>query len=424
MTYPKKALRTASALMMATALVAGPLAAQEAKTITVATHYTPEQMGAVLECFDQYEAEHPGISIEFQQASYRDFLQTILTARIGGTSPDIYNIYSVWAPQLADAGTLSEPPADVQEWIRSAYGDGTVGAATINGTLYGIPTELSVYQLMYNKKILAEAGFDAPPATWDELMEIAAATTTLDDQGNIEVAGYAYGPSVANATHVFYSQMYAEGVPPYTEDFRGTNFTTPEAIAILEGQRALFANGYTATGVESDDFNASGAAMITMANWTKSSLQNAYGDAFEDTVGVAPIPTHSGPGGAMLYSFLWAVDSSSDVKDESWELLTWLNTQQSEGNLSCTGQMMSDLGALTGNLADLSLMDTDDAFTKPFVDAVESGAAQTQPNVWQAAENDRILRSYIEQVWSGDMSAEDAMEAADAEITAILGEQG
>ena len=84
-------------------------------------------------------------------------LDTGSKSRIGGTSPDIYNIYSIWAPQLAAAGALAEPPAAVQDWIRGAYGEGTVGAATINGTLWGIPTELSVYQLLYNKKLLEAA---------------------------------------------------------------------------------------------------------------------------------------------------------------------------------------------------------------------------------------------------------------------------
>lgn len=132
-----------SALTAATALVAPSVAAAET-TITGATHYNQEQMGPLLACFDQYTAENPDIKIEFQQAAYGDFLQTILTSRVGGTSPDIYNIYSVWAPQLADAGTLDEPSDEMKDWIRANYGEGSVGAATINGTLWGIPTELSV----------------------------------------------------------------------------------------------------------------------------------------------------------------------------------------------------------------------------------------------------------------------------------------
>jgi len=159
-----------------------------------------------------------------------------------------------------------------------------------------------------------------------------------------------------------------------------------------------------------------------MANWNKAELQAAFGDEFDATVGVAPIPADGGSG-TMLYSFFWAVDSSSDVQAEAWDLLTWLNTAQDGKPLSCTGEMLNDLGALSGNLADLSAMDTSDAFTAPFVAAIESGAAKSQPNVWQAAEVDRILRSYIEQVWAGNMTAADAMAAADAEVTAILAEQ-
>ncbi|PRY19526.1 carbohydrate ABC transporter substrate-binding protein (CUT1 family) [Aliiruegeria haliotis] len=409
------------AALLASSALAAPAQAAD-KTITIATHYNQEQMAPLLACFDQYEAENPGTEIVFQQASYRDFLQTIMTARVGGTSPDIYNIYSIWAPQLADAGTLAEPPADIAEFVNANYGEGTVGAATINGTLYGIPTELSVYQLFYNKKILAEAGYDAPPATWDELAEIAAKVTKKNDQGNITVAGYTYGPSVANAVHVFYSQMFAAGVAPYSDDFRKTNFLDPEAIRIVERQGKLFADGSTSNSVTTDDFAANGAAMAIMANWQKSSMMDAFGDEFENTVGIAPIPHDGGDPGTMLYSFFWAVDSASKHPEESWALLEWLNSQR-DGGLSCTGQMLNDLGALTGNLGDLEAMETDDSFTKPFVDAIESGAAKSQPNIWQASENDRILRSYIEKVWAGQMSAEDALSAADAEVTAILAEQ-
>ena len=400
-----------------------PAAAQDT-TIQIATHYNQDQMAPLTECFREYEAQNPGVAIEHQQASYRDFLQTILTARVGGTSPDIYNIYSIWAPQLAAAGVLAEPPEDVAAMIRENYGEGTVGAATIGGTLYGIPTELSVYQLVYNRKLLEEAGYDEPPGTWAELKDAAAAITQTNDQGNITVAGYTYGPTEANAVHPFLSQLYAEGVQPFGEDLRTSNLDDPKAVEILERQGELFEEGITSTAVETDDFAAGGAAMAIMANWNKAGFEEAFGDEFEETVGVAPIPNEEGSDpGTMLYSFLWAVDAGSDVQEEAWDLLEWLNTAQEGQEMSCTGRMLAELGALTGNLDDLAAMDTDDAFTAPFVEAVETGAAVSQPNVWQSAEIERLLRSYIEQVWAGRLSAEDALAQADAEIQSILDEQ-
>ena len=73
-----------------------------------------------------------------------------------------------------------------------------------------------------------------------------------------------------------------------------------------------------------DNFASNAVAMQISANWNKFGWQEAFGDQFADTVGVAPIPT-DGPGGTMLYSFLWAVDATSDAKEEAWDLLRFLN---------------------------------------------------------------------------------------------------
>jgi multiple sugar transport system substrate-binding protein len=415
--------RTIAALAASAATLAATGAlAQEARTIQVATHYTEEQAAPLLACFDAYEAEHPGITVEHQVTAYGDFLQTILTSRVGGTAPDIYNVYSVWVPQLASAGALEPPPEAVADFIAQGYEPATVEAATVNGQLWGIPTELSVYALLYNKNLLAEAGFDAPPRTWAELREAAEAITRTNDQGNIDVGGYAYGTSVAEGVHPFYAQMFAAGVPPFAEDGRSTNLTSPEAIQILSDQAALFADGITSNATVVDNFPAGAVGMQVSANWNKLGLQEAFGEAFADTVGVAPIPT-DGPGGTMLYSFLWAVDATSDAKEESWDLLQYLSTPR-EGGLSCTGEAMAALGSFTGNSSDLAIMtEGADEFDRAFIEEVTSGRAVTQPNIWQAAEVDRILRGYIDQAWSGSMGAEDALTAADAEIQAILDEQ-
>ncbi|WP_210530134.1 ABC transporter substrate-binding protein [Rubellimicrobium arenae] len=406
-----------------TALLAGALSAQEARTIQVATHYTQEQAAPLLACFEAYEAEHPGITIEHQQTAYGDFLQTILTSRVGGTAPDIYNVYSVWVPQLASAGVLEPPPAGVADFITQNYSPATVGAATIGGQLWGIPTELSIYALVYNRKLLEQAGYGEPPRTWAELREIAQKITTTNDQGNIDVGGYAYGTSVAEGVHPFYAQMFAEGVAPFAEDGRSTNLTSPEAVKVLSEQAALFADGITSNAITVDNFASGAVAMQISANWNKFGWQEAFGDQFADTVGVAPIPHDGGEGGTMLYSFLWAVDATSDAKEESWDLLSYLNTPRADG-LSCTGEMLAGMGAFSGNTADLERMTAGgDAFDKAYVEEVTSGRAVTQPNIWQAAEADRILRGYIDQAWAGSLSAEEALASADAEIQAILDEQ-
>lgn len=84
--------------------------------------------------------------------------------------------------------------------------------------------------------------------------------------------------------------------------------------------------------------------------------------------------------------------------------------------------MLVSPGSLTANKADLAASQADfgDTFTAPFVEALRSRRAVSDPNVAQTAEVDRVLRKQIEEAWLGRMSPADALAKADAEITDLL----
>lgn len=410
---------------LAVALIAAdPAQAQPVTSIRIATHYNAQQIAPLAACFRRYEALHPGTRIVHQQVSYADFFQTLLISRAGRTPVDIYNLYSIWAPQLIGTGALDAPPADVQRFVQDSYSPATIGAATLRGQTWGIPSAVSAYQLVYNKRLLAAAGFRAPPRTWAQLTRMGAAITRRNRQHNILVAGFAFGPSVSNSTHVFYSQMYAAGVAPYTADLRATNLRSPTAVKVLGEQVALFRRGIASNSVAALDFGGGAVGMTVIANWQKDNLGAALGNRFAGTVGVAPIPT-DGPGGTMIYTFFWGVDAASRNKRAAWDLLRWLNSPQDKQGLSCTGSMLAGMGDLTGNRSDLVAMRnrTADAFSQQYIAALRSPGAVSQPNLWHAEEVDRVLKYYIELAWAGRMMPAAALGKADDEIRAILAEQ-
>jgi multiple sugar transport system substrate-binding protein len=416
-------LRTTLLLASGCLCFGGPALAQQ-KTITIATHYTEDQMRPLTACFRRYETENPGIKIVHQQATFRDFLQTILTSRIGGRSPDIYGIYSIWGVQLVSNGVLAEPPADIARFIQSEYEPRTVDAATVEGKVWGIPAEVSTYLLVYNKKLLAQAGYAAPPKTLDELTEMAAKITRRDAQGKITVAGYAFGPTPANAVHPFRTLLFSRGVQLFRDDLRTTNLTSPAAVEILTKQAEMFRSNTTNASVQVRDFPSGSVGMMITANWFKDTLRQGLGDKFEETVGVAPIP-----GGAdwrtYQYSFYYGVDARSPSKSESWRLLRWLNTPQEAGKRSCVGDMLTTMGGLTANRADnaASQSEINDPFTRPYVEAISSGRAISEKNVPQASEIEVTLRGAIEEAWLGRKSPQDALTAANAQIESVLQEQ-
>ena len=404
-----------------TFLLFGLLASVQAQTITIATHYPPESIAILEPCFATYEEQNPDITINHQQITYGDYLQTILTARLGGQSPDIYNVYSIWGAQLVENNVLAEPPEEIVSFVQDNYVDSTVNAATIQDQLWGVPGEVSNYMLIYNKKLLQEAGYDAPPTTWDELNEIAQATSKTNAQGQVTQAGYVAGETVAEVVHPFLTLLYSKGVQLFNEDFTATNLNTPEALESLQQQVELFQEGAASPSLVADDFNSGLVAMQIQPVWLESQLRAAFGDAFQDTIGVSQIPQGE-DWRSLQYAFFTAVDNSSDVQEEAWDFLQWLNTSQEEGQPSCMGRMLVDLGALTANQTDIENAQGElgDFFTQPFADALDKSI--TEPNVVQASEIERILQTYIQRAWRGEIAPEDALSQADSEITRILSE--
>jgi multiple sugar transport system substrate-binding protein len=402
----------------------GAQATAQQRTITVAAHYTAGQMRPLVACYREYERQNPSIRIVYQQSAISDYMQTVMTGRLAGTSPDIYNVYSFWAGQMIDAGLLAEPPTNIQNLVRDHYLPSTVEGVRAHGRLWGIPAEISTYMLVYNKHLLEQAGYDAPPRTWEELRQIARKMTRRNERNNVTTAGFAFGPTVANAVHPFMSLLLARGIQPIGADSSSTGLSSPEALAVLTGMSRLFADGAASNAVTVRDFPSGTVGMAIVANWFKDTLRQGLGDGFVDSVGVAPIPADGAEWHTLQYSFFWGVDSRSRNKEQAWALLHWLNTPREPGSRSCTGEMLVRLGALTGNRSDIdaSSNEMEDDFSRPFVEALSSGRAVALPNVQRMTEIQQVLRNNIEKAWSGSVSPAQALRQADREIAPLLAE--
>ena len=394
------------------------IATAQSAPLSVAMHYTQEQAAPLIACLNDYDAD--GVTAEYQQISYGDYLQTVLTGRLAGQAPDIYNVYSIWAAQMVDNGVLAKPPGEVDDFVRDGYSGGTVDAATIDGTLWGVPTEVSVYMLVSNMALLRDAGYDAPPSTWDELRDMAKAITTRNNQDRIDKAGFAFAKSSSGAglVHPFYALMYSEGEMIYSDDRSSANFDSAAAIGTANLMADMVEDGITDLTVDAYDFPAGGIGMMMMANWYESAIREGFGDRFDDDVMVSPIPMGD-DWKTMQYAFFMGVDSGSDQVDASWDLVEYLNAPR-DGGPSCMAQMLDGLGALTASTADTAALPEADAFTAPFVAALADENAISQPNVMQASEIEGMLAKTLEEVMSGDTDSKTALTELNSDVEEIL----
>ena len=390
-------------------------------TLTILTHYTDAQRAPLTACLAEYEREHQDVHIVHHQAEIEDYLQTILTGRLSGMSPDIYNIYSLWGAQLIQSGMLAKPPPDVSHLIATAYAPSTLQSIQVAGEVWGIPTEVSTFMLIYNKKLFRQFGITAPPRDWNEVVVDAAKITQRNKMGKITTAGFAVGPTTGGSVYPFGALLLSHGTTLFTPKMDGTNLSTDQAYNVLNDEISLFKRGITDNTIQVRDFPSGAVGMMIFANWYKAVLQQAFGAALNDTVGVAAIP--AGPDWRTLqYAFFWAVDADSPNKVAAWNLLSWLNSPQTENKPSCTGVMLGKLGALTGNINDVATNTDDfgDAFTRPFADAITSGRAGSLPNALRSSDILDNLRLMVGKALSQAETPQAALQAADQEITALL----
>ncbi len=399
-------------------------------TLTMLTHWgTEDQLAAQQTIIDAYMSEHPDVAIELVTVDFGELRTKIITGRTAGISADVYHFYHLWLPDFVNSGVLAEPPQDSLTYIDDNVAQGTIDAvSTSDGQTWGYPTEVNPYLLVYNKRLLAEAGYDAPPSNWEELKEIAAAITQVDDTGAISQVGLGVMPGWdSGIVHPFSALLFSNGGNYLSADRTVAEFNSPQGIETLQLYADLVANGGTDASINGlGNFPSGTVGMVIMAPWWRATLRAAEGIDFDTEVGVAEIPV--GPSGdapsSIAYTWLFAVDSSSPNKAAAWDFIHWMNAEHNEGTGSAIGDfLVNTLGAIPSFDHDQAAFadSMSDHYVSAFVEA--SAYARPEQIVAGGQEIKTLLQVEIEAVLAGMTTPEDALASVEMQANAILEEQ-
>ncbi|MBI4833086.1 MAG: extracellular solute-binding protein [Candidatus Lindowbacteria bacterium] len=100
--------------------------------------------------------------------------------------PDLALVERQAIPLLADAGAivpLDEFPESFRSRCLVDLSDTAVSYGIFGGRLYGIPTHLNPFVLIYNPSLLREVGLVEPPSDWGSLSDLANGIRTADRPG-------------------------------------------------------------------------------------------------------------------------------------------------------------------------------------------------------------------------------------------------
>jgi len=146
----------------------------------------PAAIEATKEIVDAWNDDNPDIQVEIVQAPTDSLDDKLTTQFAGEVAPDIIHYEVLGIVPFARDGYL----ADLSELLSKETIDdidpGVLASVTVDDQMIGAPTELQTYVVFANKKLLEAAGVEIPTGdsmTWDELDEIAKATTSGDVHG-------------------------------------------------------------------------------------------------------------------------------------------------------------------------------------------------------------------------------------------------
>lgn len=373
----------------------------------------------------EFNAENPDIQVEaVYTGNYDDTVTAIQTAIQGGNAPDLF--VSLATQRFTMASTKMAMPLDdliaadpegqafVDDFI-----DGFMLDSYVDGQTYSIPFQRSTMVMFYNKDAFNEVGLDpeAPPANWTEMVEYAQKLTNDKRYGvgialNSGSAQWAFtGFSLENCTN---------GVGLMNPNGKEVYFNTPENIEALQlwldlqNKYNCMAPGIVQWTDLPTQFLAGEVAMIYH---TTGNLTNIKNNATFD-FGVCFMPAGRQYGAPTGGGNFYITNGISEERQQAaWKYIKFMCETERAAQWSIdTGYVATRNSCYETEL----LKDYYASFPQALVAYEQLQYAQPELTTYSAAEMWRILNDNIQAAVTGEMTAAEAMEAAQEQGDELL----
>jgi multiple sugar transport system substrate-binding protein len=310
-----KGLALATATSFATLLGS----AANAVEIEYWQYFFDARVTAMETLIDNFQAANPDITVKMTHFPYADYRTKVAAAIPAGEGPDVVQLFYGWLNDYVEAELIQPLPSDA---FPTAEIDETffpmVQAMKDGDNYWALPTAVRSLALFYNKRLMADAGLDTPPANLDELVEMAGAMTQRDGAGNITQVGITTGMT-AQDHHWFREVLVRQfGGDPYADDYQTVNYNDEAGLKALEFYTGLEkTHGVTASGFMDEPqaaFKAGRAGFHIDGSFRIGSLAAIRGLEW----GVAELP--AGPDGTQSnYSSYWVNAVTTKAEGEKYD---------------------------------------------------------------------------------------------------------
>jgi ABC-type glycerol-3-phosphate transport system substrate-binding protein len=373
--------------------------------------------------------EHPEIKVEIWHQPWGDYftkLQTLWASGDKQSVPDVMFLFPV--PRYAADGVLE----NLDPWIQknniqvNDYWPALLESVKHNNSVYGLPRDIGLEVLYYNKAIFDEAGVAYPTDawTWDDLKAAAQKLTVVEGGGRVK--RYALGMEGGKYS-LWMNQNKASILDDMTNPSKCT-MTDPQSVAaikffadLMSQNQAMRDANLSQSGGDAAVFQSGQAAMIVQ-NASRISAFNEAGLSYD----VAPVPIpQGGQRAASAGGAAWAMSSSSANKEAAWTFLSWLQSTNGGQRLYTeSGEIFPALQSTAKSEAFLKAQQPPQN-RQAFLTEGENarvGRFGYFPE-WSELE-DSVITAGLQKVWAGEATPEQALPEICGQVDSFLKERG
>jgi multiple sugar transport system substrate-binding protein len=172
----KKSLLWLAVLVLSVSMIAAFSMAAEKTKITFWYFHSGVEGEFMAALADKYNKVNPNVEVTAVSIPQADYMGVKLTTAFAGNAgPDVFFMSPGDFLKYANSGLALDLTSYYTDELKADFLPSALDAVTVNGKIVGIPFEIELLGLYYNKDMFAAANVQ-PPKTWNELIE---ATKTL-----------------------------------------------------------------------------------------------------------------------------------------------------------------------------------------------------------------------------------------------------
>jgi multiple sugar transport system substrate-binding protein len=372
----------------------------------------------VQQLIPEFERRNPGIKVRLHAIPWTAAHEKLLTAYAGNSMPDVFQLGNTWIPEfliLRAIEPLDSLAAHSRVISKSAYFSGIWDTNVSDGHIVGVPWYVDTRVLFYRTDIMARAGFDEPPRTWDEwdrLCRRIVETGGPEEHFAILLPTNEWAPAVILG-------MQTGSALLKDQDCYG-NFSGPEFQKAFEFYTDFFRKKYAPVGLTKvinyyQSFAEGYFALYITGPWNIGEFQRRMPPELQDKWMTAPLPgpVPGKPGVSLAGGSSLAIASSSQVKEAAWKLVEFLSEPPQQ---LAFYRLTGDLPARIEAWQDTTF--TRNRYARAFYEQLK--AVMAPPKVPQWEQIAMKVQDYADITSRETMSPAEALKQLDHDVNVIL----